>query len=97
VVFFYSKTGGKEWGIYGWAVIDRYDPTENALYFTPATPTNHLKMDPWPVGEEIINDIRGNMPRPTLFQVSPETARDIARGIKRWLSGTAEEEAVATT
>jgi hypothetical protein len=46
IVFFCSRTGGTGFGIYGWAVVDDYNPDWKTIYFTPVAPTDHLKMDP---------------------------------------------------
>jgi hypothetical protein len=86
VVFFYAPTGCKEPGFYGWGVIDRCD--SDVIYFTPTTPTNHLKMDPWNNDEAtlVIGEIRHSTNQATLFPVPAKTIPKIRRGIKKWLS-----------
>ena len=90
VVFFYSKSRGEEFGVYGWAIVDRYDGDSDIIYFTPVAPTDHLKMDPWndKSAHAVIDAIRGTMPRATLFPVSREDAVQVRRGITRWLNST---------
>lgn len=89
VVFFYSPSNGKNPGIYGWAVIERCDEDRSMIYFIPTHPSDHLKMDPWwdDEAKEIVDAIRGKMPRPNLFQVPEELVARIRVGVKRWLRG----------
>ncbi|EIP98086.1 hypothetical protein OpiT1DRAFT_02536 [Opitutaceae bacterium TAV1] len=47
IVFFYAPSGCDDPGFYGWAVLERCHAESQTLYFLPAAPTNHLKMDPW--------------------------------------------------
>jgi len=85
LIFFYAKTDCDEPGIYGWAVVDRAE--ENMLYFTPTAPTNHLKMDPWwdDNARQLTDDIRGGMPRATLFEVPDGMVVRVRHVIKKWL------------
>jgi hypothetical protein len=87
LVFFYSPSGGNDPGIYGWAVITQWDLNAQEIYFTPATPTDYLKMDPWwdASAKKIVNDIRGKMTQATLFHVPENDVRQVRDGIKRWL------------
>jgi hypothetical protein len=87
VLFFYAPKDCDAPGIYGWGVIDRWEP--HTIYFTPTAPTNHLKMDPWwddKEVKEIVDEIRENMPRATLFRIQDEIVPKIRKGIKKWLS-----------
>lgn len=91
IIFFYAETRCEEPGIYGWAVVDRFDDysekEKKRLYFVPAAPTNHLKLDPWwdDDAKTITKEIRGEVPLATLFLVGQEHVQQIRRGIKRWL------------
>ncbi len=89
VVFSYTKSSGERPGIYGWAVIDRYDAKTRSLWFTPSAPTDHLKIDPWH-GEKvkgITDKIHScfRFAQATLFPIPPDIAPDIQQGIKEWL------------
>lgn len=89
VVFFYSKGGCDDPGIYGWAVLERCNPDDKLLYFIPVAPTDHLKMDPWwdEEAKRVTDGIRGNMPRATLYEVSPDWISPLRAGIRAWLGG----------
>lgn len=89
LVFFYSRTGGDDPGIYGWAVLDRCEPEAHRLYFVPVAPTNHLKMDPWwdKKAEQLTDRIRGAVKQGTLFHVSRPDAKALRAGIRSWLAG----------
>ena len=89
VVFFYSKTDCSDPGIYGWAIIERFDPVSKTLYFIPTAPTNWLKMDPWWDDEAILvcEKIRGNMKQATLFPIRSALIPRIRKGIRKWLKG----------
>lgn len=95
IVFYYCRTNcPDDWGIYGWAVLDRYDAKLKRLHFTPSAPTNWLKMDPWRDDESekqvqcLANDIRGRMYTGTLFLLTEsEHIESVRRGIRRHLSG----------
>ncbi len=86
VLFFYAPKDCDTPGVYGWGVIDRWEP--KTIYFTPTAPTNHLKMDPWwNEGAKVVADeIRGAMPQATLFLAKDATISKVRRGIKKWLS-----------
>ena len=88
IVFFYAPSGGDDPGSYGWAVLERCDVDNKILYFLPVAPTNRLKMDPWwdDQVQEIVDRIRGAVPRATLFPVDLDEAKVIRAGIRRWLS-----------
>jgi len=87
LVFFYAPRGGNEPGIYGWAVIERWDGESKTVYFIPATPTDYLKMDPWwdEDAKKILNEIRGRMKQATLFLVPKDKVFAIRHGIKKSL------------
>lgn len=88
VIFFYAPTRGDDPGIYGWAVIERFDEANNGLYFIPVAPTDRLKMDPWwgENAKRIVDAIRGRMKQGTLFQVGSDEVMSIRKGIRMWLS-----------
>jgi len=88
LLFFYALKGGKDPGFYGWAVVERFDKDNRLLYFIPAPPTDHLKIDPWGNAEAmaIAVEIRGKMKQATLFPVSRKLLPGIRLGIKRWFN-----------
>lgn len=101
IVFYYcqsnfARNAFKDWGFYGWAVLDQYDARERGhecIYFTPTSPTNWLKMDPWRDDESnsevqgLVNKIRGNMSQGTLFLITmPVHIQKIRDGIREHLS-----------
>jgi hypothetical protein len=87
IVFFYSRSGGTDPGIYGWAVIERCAPDSGTLYFIPVAPTDYLKMDPWwdNDAKKVTDDVRGAMKQATLFEVPAEKISVIRAGIRKWI------------
>ena len=85
-MFFYAAGAGDDPGIYGWAVIDRYDEENGTIYFIPTAPTNHLKMDPWwdDAVKKLTDDIRGPMKQATLFPVAKDLLPKIRKGVRTW-------------
>ena len=67
MVLFY--TGGDP-GIYGWAVILRYEDKE--VYFRPTPPSDYLKMKPLWNNEvkNIIDQIRGTVKQGTMWEIN---------------------------
>ncbi|MDR0535169.1 MAG: hypothetical protein LBG65_02260 [Puniceicoccales bacterium] len=67
IVLFYAPSGCDDPGFYGWAVLERCHAESQTLYFLPATPTNHLKMDPWwnEDAKRLVDAIRGKMTQAT--------------------------------
>jgi hypothetical protein len=92
IVFFYAPSGGKDPGIYGWAVIERCDLKSGTLYFIPVSPTDHLKMDPWwdKQASKVADEIRGPMKQATLFQVPQAKVSVVRSGIRKWLQSPHE-------
>jgi hypothetical protein len=91
VVFFYAKKECDEPGFYGWAVILRWIKEDggSTIYFRPVSPSDRLKMSPWgdPSAMTLADQVRGKMPRATLYLVDEELAVKIASGIKSWSVG----------
>lgn len=89
IVFFYAPSGCADPGFYGWAVLDRHHPKEPLLYFTPATPTNHLKMDPWwdEDAKQLVDAIRGKMTQATLFRIEDEHLQILRPALRCHLRG----------
>ncbi len=91
LVFFYAPTGCKEIdrGFYGWAVLERLHPDNETLYFLPAAPTNHLKMDPWwsDDAKRLVDAIRGKMTQATLFRIEDEELKTLRTALRHHLSG----------
>ena len=88
LVFFYAASGGDNPGIYAWAVVERCDEKSGTLYFIPATPTDHLKMDPWwdEAAKKLADETRGPMKQATLFLIGEDLVPKVRHGIKSWLS-----------
>lgn len=87
IVFFYAKSGGDDPGIYGWAIVERWDLGSNTLYFIPVAPTDRLKMHPWWDNEAkmVTDEVRGGMKQATLFLVPDDKISEIRSGIRTWL------------
>ena len=89
VVFFYVPSGGDDPGIYGWAVLEKWDAASKTLYFIPAAPTDRLKMDPWwdDQVKALVAKIRGKMNQATLFEMDQAATCELRAGVRRWLCG----------
>ncbi len=81
VVLFYAKTGGGDCGIYGWAVILWCEGKE--VRFRPTPPSDYLKMNPlWNDSvSDIIDQIRGGMPRGTMWNIDTNLMSDLRQNI----------------
>jgi hypothetical protein len=96
VVFFFAQTACPEPGFYGWAVVLQWEEEEKRFYFRPVAPSDQLKMCPWwdgPAGaaEQIADQVRGQVPRGTLWRVPDELAAAIGAGIAGWVVGVRAE------
>ena len=90
LIFFYAKTGCSDPGFYGWAVLEQHRADSPLLYFTPAAPTNRLKMDPWwndRDAKKLVDRIRGNMPQATLFLIKDADLKTLRTALRRHLGG----------
>jgi hypothetical protein len=95
VAFFYAKTGCREPGFYGWAVILRWESEDKEIYFRPVAPSNQLKMHPWwdqPNGNaaRIADAIRGPQTQATLWPIRDELVGAIGAGIASWVGRCVE-------
>lgn len=90
IVFFYAPTGCEDPGFYGWAVLDRCHAESGTLYFTPAAPTNYLKMDPWwdSAAKKLVDRIRGRMTQATLFRVEDKELKILRIALRCHFSGS---------
>lgn len=91
LIFFYAPTKCADPGFYGWAVLERHREEDCLLYFTPAAPTNRLKMDPcWNERgiKALVDQIRGRMTQATLFLIGPDELRQLRAALRRHLGGT---------
>jgi hypothetical protein len=81
IVLFYT---GRDRGIYGWAVILRYE--EKEVYFRPATPSDYLKMNPlWDDDvKNIIDEIRP-MPRGNMWEINDTLMNRIREKINQYI------------
>ncbi len=89
VAFFYSPTGGKDPGFYGWAVVlEWYPESTSPLYFRPVAPSDHLKMHPWwdDAASTLADDIRGTVKQGTLWKIPDRLLPTLRTGIRKWLS-----------
>ena len=89
LVFFYAPSGCDDPGFYGWAVLERHNADNQSLYFLPAAPTNHLKMDPWwdDAAESLAKSIRGKMNQATLFRIKDADLKTLRTALRRHLGG----------
>ena len=60
VVLFFSKSRTKDYGIYGWGIITKFNSRTNKITFTPTFPSDYLKTSPvWDERiESVIDQIR---------------------------------------
>jgi hypothetical protein len=67
IVLFYT---GNDPGIYGWAVLLRYEDKE--IYFRPTPPSDYLKMNPiWnDEMKTIVDEIRGPVKMGTMWEIN---------------------------
>ena len=84
MVLFYARSGGDP-GIYGWAVILRYQDKE--VYFRPAPPSDYLKMNPlWnDTVSDTIDKIRGRRKRGTMWEIDFELMRSLREEIAKYV------------
>ncbi len=95
LIFFYAPSGCDDPGFYGWAVLERHREEDALLYFTPAAPTNRLKMDPWWEEAEtkaLVDKIRGKMPQATLFIIERDELKILRSALRRHLGGGASTQ-----
>jgi len=101
VAFFYAPAGCPEPGFYGWAVILLWvgEGDKRRFYFRPVAPSDRLKMCPWwdEDAKKIAKQVRGEVPRGTLWRVPDELVSAIGSGIARWLRGERRHESAAAT
>jgi len=90
IVFFYAPTGCDDPGFYGWAVLDRCHAESLTLYFTPAAPTNYLKMDPWwdSAAKKLVDQIRGPMTQATLFRIEDKELKILRIALRCHFGGS---------
>ncbi len=81
IVLFYTV---RDRGIYGWAVILRYE--EKEIYFRPATPSDYLKMNPlWDDDvKNIVDEIRP-MPRGNMWEINDNLMSRIREKISQYI------------
>lgn len=88
LLLFYSATGGKDPGFYGWAVVLQWVPqSPTPLCFRPAPPSDYMKMHPWWDEEaaELANAIRQPVKVGTLWRVPDALVARIREGVRRWV------------
>jgi hypothetical protein len=78
IVLFYT---GNDPGIYGWAVLFRYEDKE--IYFRPSPPSDYLKMNPlWNDQiKSIIDQIRGRVKRGTMWEIDVNLMKNLRERI----------------
>ena len=92
VMLFCVKASQIDPGIYGWGIVLRCDESE--MNFRLATPSDYLKMSPlWDEDiDETVANIRGTMPRYTLFEDRSRSLQHLRRRIAQHLYGNARCE-----
>jgi len=87
ILLWFTKTGNKEPGTYGWGVITKYRARSNVIEFRPAYPSDYLKMYPLYNDEvdRLVNEIRGPVPEATMWQVDESHARALREKIREWI------------
>jgi hypothetical protein len=46
IILYFCKSKTKDYGIYGWGVISKYNPKTNKITFMPTSPSDYLKVSP---------------------------------------------------
>lgn len=76
IVFFFSKTGISDPGIYGWGIVTQFikGKSRNQVRFAATPPSDFLKMSPcWDEEvEALMDDIRGKMKQGTVWGMTLE-------------------------
>ena len=87
MVLFYAPAGESNPGIYGWAVVIRFDGEE--VRFMPSTPSDYMKMNPvWDDDvKDIIDQIRGPVAQGTLWEIEESLFKQLRQKIVGHLYG----------
>jgi hypothetical protein len=87
VILFYAPAGESDPGIYGWAVVIRFDGIE--IRFKPSSPSDYMKMNPvWDDDvKNIINRIRGRVAQGTLWEIEESLFKQLRQKIVAHLYG----------
>ena len=87
MILFYVKAGKIDPGIYGWGIVLRCDEWD--INFRLATPSDYLKMNPlWDEDiDKTITEIRGNMPRATLYEDKSKSLDHLRKKIAQHVFG----------
>lgn len=90
VVLSYASSGSPSPGFCGLGLITRYLPKSRSFDWLPLPPTNLLKRRPWmdDRAEEIMELIRAQSPRGTMYQLPAVLDTDLRRGLFIWIEKT---------
>jgi hypothetical protein len=90
VVFFNTRSGGSDYGFYGWAVILEWYGGGSEMYFRPVAPSDLLKMHPWrdDAAQDLANRIRGKVKQGTFWYVQEDLEFLVRDGIFSWIGAT---------
>jgi len=87
MVLFYAPSGESDPGIYGWAVVIRFDGYE--ARFMPSSPSDYLKMNPvWNDDvKKIIDKIRGPVKTGTVWEIEESLFKQLRQKIAKHIKG----------
>jgi hypothetical protein len=90
MVLFYAPAGENDPGIYGWAVVIRFDGIE--IRFKPSSPSDYMKMKPVWDNEvkNIINQIRGRVAQGTVWEIEESLFKQLRQKIVAHLYGVTQ-------
>jgi hypothetical protein len=91
LVFFFTRTGNEDPGLYGWAVVTKLSKRKDDVEFVPLPPTDYLKIDPiWnPIVEEWVERIRGKAKQGTMWRISAAELAVLRDQVRRHAGGFA--------
>jgi len=86
IVCMYAPTGCGRPGVCGFGIITTYLPKKRRVDWLPLPPTNRLKRRPWwdERAMEIVDLIRAQSVRATMYQVPAVLDSDLRRGLFAW-------------
>lgn len=87
MVLFYAPSGESDPGIYGWAVVIRFDGYE--VRFMPSSPSDYMKMNPvWDDDvKNIIDQIRGRVATGTVWEIEDSLFKQLRQKIAAHVYG----------
>jgi hypothetical protein len=87
MVLFYAPSGESDPGIYGWAVVIRFDGYE--IRFMPSSPSDYMKMNPvWSDDvKNIVDQIRGPVATGTMWKIEESLFKQLRQKIAEHVYG----------